>query len=399
MSISEEKLLILKMLEEGKITSAEAAKLIEAIDGSTKQSTGDNFTKQQKQPNFQDEIYKMRDKVHEWKTEFKSNYKQKDFDRTMDDFSAKAEKLGKNVANTTFGIVDKLVDFVGSFVETNSFNFFGSFPTIEKTYESIATEGMDINIEAINNYISVKKHLDNKIIIKSKIRGPQQNTENAIDYSDTGNAISLKLNKMSNLSVSHEILLPAMMFNNIRFESSNGKIYAEDSQANTFEAITKNGHIELMGVNSEKINLTTKNSRVQINYVIGKDIEITTSNGAIDIKHIKANTIKGTTMNGRIFVENVQKHENGEEIALNMKTANGGIKINMDDTDSKAYKISAKTTNGGINLLIPDLVYNNINKQGTVGSFAEAESNNYSTSIEKVNIIAETSNGFIEVVK
>jgi DUF4097 and DUF4098 domain-containing protein YvlB len=399
MSISEEKLLILKMLEEGKITSAEAARLIEALDGSSKQTTGDSSTKQQKQANFQDEIHKMRDRVHEWKTDFKNNYKQKDFDRAMDDFGAKAEKLGKNVANTTFGIVDKLVDFVGSFVETNSFNFFGNFPTIEKTYESIAIEGMDINIEGTNSNISVKKHLDNKIIIKSKIRGPQQTAENAIVYSDTGNIISLKLNKVANISVSHEILLPAVKFNNIRFETSNGKIYAEDSQASTFEAITKNGPIELMGVNSDKISLTTKNSRVQVNYVIGRDIEINTSNGAIDIKHIKANTIKGTTTNGKIFIENVQNLESGQEITLNMKTSNSGIKINMDDTDNKAYKIFAKTSNGGINLLIPDLVYNNLNKQGTLGSLVEAESKNYSDAIDKVNVIAETTNGFIEVVK
>lgn len=399
MSISEEKLLILKMLEAGKITSAEAAKLIEALEGSTKQTTGDNSSRQQKQQNFQDEIYKMRDRVHEWKNEFNSKYKQKDFDRAMDDFSAKAEKLGKNVANTTFGIVDKLVDFVGSFVETNSFNFFGNFPTIEKVYESVAGEDMNIIIEATNSFISVKKHTENKIIIKSKIRGPQQTAENAIIYSDTGNAISLKLNRVANISVSHEILLPAIKYNNIRFETSNGKIYAEDSQSNSFEAITRNGHIELMGVNSNKINLTTKNSRVQVNYATAGEIEITTNNGAIDIKHIKASTIKAGTMNGKIFIENVQNNENVQEIAMNLKASNGGIKINMDDTDNRAYKISAKTTNGGVNLLIPELVYNNINKQGALGSFVEAESNNFSTSNSRVNITAETTNAFIEVVK
>ena len=95
----------------------------------------------------------------------------------------------------------------------------------------------------------------------------------------------------------------------------------------------------------------------------------------------------------------MQNLESGQEILLDFKTSNGGIKINMDDTDNKAYKISAKTTNGGVNLLIPELVYNNMNKQGAVGSFVEAESSNYNTSNEKVIINAETTNGFIEVVK
>jgi len=58
--------------------------------------------------------------------EFKKNYNQKDFERAVDEFSSKVEKLGKNLAYTTIGVADKLVDFISSFVETNSFNVFGS---------------------------------------------------------------------------------------------------------------------------------------------------------------------------------------------------------------------------------------------------------------------------------
>ena len=405
MSVNEEKMLILKMLQEGKITSEEAARLLEALDGGQKQSAYENTSRQQRQqqqqqpPNFHDEIFKMRERVKEWRKDFKGSYNQKDFDRAVDEFSAKAEKLGKNLASTTFGIVDKVIDFVGSFVDTNAFNMFGDYAVVERTFEAAAFEGMDVDIEGVNGHILIKKHLDNKIIIKSKVRSPQNNADSILMFSETGNAASLKLNKSGDISVSHEIFLPAVKFNNIKLETSNGKIYVEDSISEAFEAVTRNSHIDLMGVRSDKINLNTKNARIQIGYVVGKNIDINTNNSVIDIKHVKSESIKAVTMNGRISVENAQNFEGSQELNLFLKTTNGGIKVNMNDMDNRGYKVKAKTTSGSINLLIPEMIYHNVNRHETGSSFVEAESSGYEGYAEKVNINAETINGFVEVVK
>lgn len=398
MSISEERILILKMLEEGKITSEEAARLLEALGEKTNESTEDNSSRQ-KQTNFYDEVSKMRDRVSSWKKEFKKNYSQKDFDKTIDEFSAKAEKLGKNVASATFGVVDKLIDFVGSFVDTSAFNLFGSYKTLDKTFEAEAVEGADINIEGINGSILVKKHQENKIIVKTRTRSPQNNPDEFLTYSDNNGSVTIKINKIANISVSHEVFLPALLFNSIKFETSNGKIYVEDSESRIFECITKNAPIDLMGVNSEKISVNTKNAKVQVGYVTGKDIEINTNNSVIDIKNIKTENIKALTVNGRIFVENTLNYKDSNEINLKLKTSNGDIKVNMNDMDRRGYKVKGETTNGRINLLIPELIYYNVNKQGVGGSFVEAESTGYNNYTDKVNITAETINGYIEIVK
>jgi len=401
MSLSEEKILILKMVEEGKITTEEAARLLEALEGSSKQAGGekDNTAKQQKQANFYDEVNKLRDRVNEWKKDFKKNYNQKDFDRMVDEFSTKAEKLGKNVAATTFNIVDKMIDFVGSFVDTNAFNIFGSYTVVEKAFDTEAAEGMDVSIEGINGSILVKKHLENKIIIKSRVRSPLNNADEILKFDNENNHASLTLNRKGNISVAHEVFLPALKLNKIRLETTNGKIYVEDSLSAEFESITKNSPIDLMGVNSERITVSTKNAKIQLSYVIGKEIDINTNNSVIDIKNIKSESIKAITVNGRIAVENVQNYENSYETGLFLQTSNGGIKVNMNDMGGRGYKVKGKTTNGSINLLIPELIYHNVNKQGTVGSFIEAESSGYDTFAEKVNISAETVNGDIEVVK
>jgi DUF4097 and DUF4098 domain-containing protein YvlB len=364
MSYNEERMLILKMLEEGKITSEEASRLLAALESNSKESTEGNFSRQ-KQPNFYDEISKLRDKISGWKNEFKKNYNQKDFDKMVDDFSAKAEKLGKSVASTTFGIVDKVIDFVGSFVETNAFNIFGSYKVVDKTFEADAIEDKDINIEGINGNILVKKHLENKIVIRTRTRSPQSNPDDFLVFDNRDGNVSLKLNKASNISVSHEVFLPSVKFNSIRFETTNGKIYVEDSKSQIFECTTKNAPIDLMGVNSEKISVNTRNAKIQIGYVIGKDIEINTNNSVIDIKNIKAENIKAFTVNGRINVENALSYENSYQTNLSLKTSNGDIKVNMNDMDNRGYKVKAETTNGKISLLIPELIYYNVSKQST----------------------------------
>jgi len=399
MSNSEERLLILKMLEEGKITSEEAARLLEALEGSAGSAQEGGGARRQRHPNFYDEIEKARQRLNEWKRDFNKKYSQKDFDRLVEEFCDKAERIGRNVASATLGIVDKMIDFVGSFVDTSAFNIFGSYAAEERSFEVQAAEGTDLTVEGLNGHILVKRHLDDKIMIRSKVRSPQNNADEILAFSEAGGAVSLKLNKTGNLSVSHEVFLPAIKLGTVKFETSNGKIYVEDCLSDVFECITKNSPVDLMGVTSDKIAVSTKNARIQIGYVIGRNIDINTNNSVIDMKNVKAETVKAVTTNGRIFIENVQNYGNLSETNLLLKTSYGGIKINMNDMDNRGYKVKAQTAGGSINLLIPELIYYNINKQGAGRSFVEAESNGYVNYPVKVNIYAETVNGDIEVVK
>jgi len=252
---------------------------------------------------------------------------------------------------------------------------------------------------AVNGQILVKKHLDNKIIIRSRVKSPQENVDEIISFTNNNDAVSLTINRTGNLSVSHEIFLPAVKFKNIRLVTSNGKILVEDSLSEYLECTTKNAPIEVTGANSGKMVISARNSRIQTSYIISGNIQIDATSSVIDMKNIKAVDISAVTMNGRILMENLQNHQDSPEINLILKTTNGGIKVNMNDMDNKGYKIKALASNGDVNLLIPELMYHNVNKQRTGGSFVEAESNGYVNYVKKVNINAEAINGYIEVVK
>jgi DUF4097 and DUF4098 domain-containing protein YvlB len=399
MSLNEERMFILKMLEEGKINSEEAARLIQALESNSKGTSSQGSYRQSKQPNFYDEISKLGDKINQWKKDLKKNYNEKEFDKVMEEFGSKVEKIGKTVASTTFNAVERMIDFVGSFVDTNTFNIFGNYKVVERQFDTIAVEGSDINITGVNGSIVLKKHQEDKIIIRSRVRSPQNDADEILNFNTDNNVVSLTLNKDTNISVAHEIFIPVIKFKNVTLNTRNGKIYVEDSLSDYLEVSTKNGPIDLMGVTCDKLSAVTKNGKIQMGYIISKNIDINTSNSIIDIKNIKAEMLKAITTNGKIFIENAQNYQDAVQLDMNLRTTNGNIKINMNDMDNKGYKVKAQTGLGSVSLLIPEMTYNTVTKRGTDGTFIEAESKNYEQYPERVYINAETMNGDVEVVK
>ena len=404
MSISEERMMILKMLQEGRINSDEAAKLLEALEAKqAPQNAGFKGFNIPKPPphNYYDEVTRVRERINDWRKDLSKNYNQNDFDKMVDEFSAKAEKFGKNVTTAAFGVADKVVDFVGSIVDTGAFNVFGNCVTVEKDFEAVAAEGMNLQLQATNGQIVIKKHQEDRILIKAKIRTPQANAESAIVFSNDNQTVAVKLAKPDtyNLSVAYEVLVPVVKFNQIALETKNSKIYVEDTLSEEFVSVTRNAAIDLTGVNSGKIAVETKNAKVAVNYMIGKDISIGTTNSVIDIKNLMAEKLNAGNTCGKILLDNIQGYGDTSAVELNLKTRNADIKVNMNDTEDKGYKVKAQTSNGGINLLIPSLLYRSAPRYEGMNRQAEAETDNYASAAQKVNINAETTNGYIEVIK
>lgn len=406
MSISEERMMILKMLQEGRINSDEAAKLLEALDEKAQDPCfGPRFRgyrpPRAAQHNYYDEVAKVRERISEWRRDLAKNYNQKDFDKMVDEFSEKAERFGKGLATAAFGVADKVVDFVGSIVDTSAFNIFGNCVTVEKTYEAAAAEGANLELQAANGQITIKKHQEDRILINAKIRTPEADAANLLSFVNENGTVALKLAKpdVFNLSVSYEVYVPAVKFNNLTLETKNGKICVEDTVSEVFACVTKNAAIDLAGVTSDRVSVDTKNAKVMASYLIGKDISISTKNAAINIKNLKAEKMQASTANGKILVENLQSYENASDVELGLNTKNADIKVNMNDSEDRGYKIKAKTTNGGINLLIPDLLYRSAPTVEGSSRQAEAETGNFSNAAQRVHIYAQTQNGYIEIVK
>lgn len=402
MSSSEERMLILNMLKEGKITTEEAARLLEALDGAADKSAPDG--KQGKSakggPDYYDEVAKLKERINQWKEEFNKNYKAEDLEKTINDFAKKAEKVARDVAAATFGAIDKAIDYVGGVIDTGSLNFFGAYPSAERTFEAEAADGKDIEMEGVNGQIIVKKHQEDKIKIKTTVRSPKNNPDTFVRFKDEPSCVSIRLLDPGYSSVSHEVLLPPVKYGKVSLTTKNSKISVEDTTAREFSSITKNAAVELTGVTGDSILVDTRNAKATLKYVSGKDVSIRTENAEIEVNDIKTSALKASTANGRIAVDNVLPAEGAEALtSIDLKTKLGNIRLNMNDTGNAAYRVKAQTTNGGISLLVPKMKYTSTIKQTDGGRQIEAESEDYDSNPQKVDVYAETINGNIEIIK
>src|SRR5690606_17511014 len=203
--------------------------------------------------------------------------------------------------------------------------------------------------------------------------------KSALAFSNENGTVAVKLAKPDtyNLSVSYDVLLPAVKFNQVALESKNGKIYVEDVTSEEFVSVTKNAVIDLTGINSSRIAAETRNAKVIANYIIGRDVNFGTKNASIEIKNLRAVKLTAVTSNGKILLDNVQNYDNENTAELDLRTSNANIKANMNDSENRGYKINARTSFGNINLLIPNLLYRNAMRADRSSRMAEAETDNY----------------------
>lgn len=416
--MSEERMMILTMLEEGKISSEEASKLLQALD-----------------------------ETSEWDYKDENSETEKNFD-LEESLKEQDKKLGN--AGTNLG------DKFSSFFSNLKGNLFGNYETISTTLEKDIShiENPEIHIKSINGSIQLtpwdNKNICLKVVCQYK-KGTQDSEDTFYDFLEEDNKIIFSPAYTSNIGIKIEALIPDRMYKKVQLETSNGKIDIKQIETDNLICNTTNGSIIANGNNSKELNLTTKNGKISIENIDSDIIEANSTNSSISIKDvnccslsaltkngkiimedIEASSIIGSTSNGKIFLKDIISLElsgstsngsielediksgninmttsNGKIICndiltnelenLDLNTSNASITINFADFSNPIY-FDLETSLGTINLEIPNLVYK-INKQNKLGSRKIiAHSIEYSEDEKHSKIIAQTSNGSIKII-
>lgn len=405
--MKEERMMILSMLEEGKITSEEAIELMDALE--------DGFVVE--------EVEKTQDKKER-------NYGEKKERNFRSKFNT-LEDIGSDIGNALSNMFEGLKDI------STSFGF-------KYNYETITTDlDMDISditnpsldLRAINDSITIRPTNKDKLFIKVVCQyknGLLSNNEPYFDFVKNNNCIVFNPKYNSNISIKLDVSLPETHYDKVILNSTNGKIDIKELSSNSLQCLTsnssidivdsnvmkidlttKNGRIEikdtnsddikayttnssifLMNVNSKDIDIKTANGKVNINDINGKKIICKTSNASIEVKDLSFNTIKLTTSNGKIMCSDMDLNK-AQEIKL--MTSNSSITSEVNGIQNDVY-FDLETSMGSINLDLPDLIYTT-NKQVDLGlKKIVAHSLNYDINNDHLKFIASTSNGSIKIV-
>ncbi|MBU5439334.1 DUF4097 family beta strand repeat protein [Tissierella sp. MSJ-40] len=410
----EEKMMILSMLEEGKITSEEAVKLMEALEEVV---------------TFSDDtpIEEKKDRLINMDKTIK---KVEEIEKVIKEQGKKVETLGSDIGNKISNMFSGLKDM------GNSVNFTSNYETINTTLEKDIShmENPIIDFRGVNGNIIVNSWDQENLLIKVTCQykyGKLNENDTFYNFYEDGNKIVFSPAFSSNISIRLEVYLPEKKYEEISLTTSNGRIDIDDFNLNTLKCDTSNSSIGISDIAADNVLLVTRNGKISIKDVSSPNIKANSTNSNISLRDINSTNLEVSTVNGRIVIEDVVSlsiigstsnssidvNDISCEI-LNLTTSNG--KITCDDIDEEKIKeiklitsnasinsnigeveknsyFDLETSLGSINLEIPNLVYK-INKQAKLGiRKIVAHSIAYKEEENHLMFIASTSNGSIKI--
>jgi DUF4097 and DUF4098 domain-containing protein YvlB len=376
MEAREEILMILKMVQDGKISNEDAAKLIEAIEGKKPKGSGG---------------YERREKKNSGS-------------RTS--FEEKMENMAEGLENMVSDVVDSTEKAFRNFPDINFGNWFSQ---VEKRHYSYkASEGMKLDIATKNGAvrvypsdndkinavfsISVKRDMDVDEVMK-RIIIEHSNDLLAVDASGVDGGVSI------------ELRIPLIKYSSLLFKTRNGSLRCGPVTTNELELITRNGSLKVEGAKSPTVKATTKNGSVTFQDGEAEKVGLNTTNGSIGVYDSKCTLLDLNTTNGSI------KCISSKSDNIDANTSNASIR--MEDFSPMGQKgiMNLKTSNGNIRIQLPSdtgVKFNAhagrhgkvlVNHPCTINKDMEyaGQTEGYETAEKKMNVTARTNLGRIEI--
>jgi len=391
----EEKMMILKMLQEGKLTAEEAQKLLEAVGNNTSSSESDMKKAEKKLEEKMQNLQQKATKVAE-KLGGKLNNTAEKFnsgsDKFGDDFSKRMEGFGNDIADSAVKFTDKLVNYLGNFIDINNDKY-----QYKKNFIFTIPENTDIKVDTCNFAVIVSPTEEKDFLVNLYVNTsiPNLTIDEYFKAEQNETGLNIKTQFPSKTWGKIEIMVPQHL-NNLNIITTNGKCELNDISANNIESNTSNGKICICDCQSKTLDAVTSNGKISVSGTAAAFAELNTSNGKIEIENCKFDKLDSKTSNGSIVLEGINKMA-ASEANYSLRTSNGKIVIELENSEVLGCMIDASTSVGSINVDLPQLNYFIDKKSFTMQSTAQIKSTNFDSLTDKIFINAHTSNSSIVI--
>ena len=370
--MSEEKLKILDMLKEGKITADEAVALLKQV---------------------QDDDNRHRDYRHNWERPY---YPHKPDFSWINSLCSVIEETSSNIGEAVWDAIKSNEPKFASMLEN-----FTAFSNINAEINELVFEGKNAPVKLkaydgdrleVEAYYKAKFHWDPHITLC------EENGVYSLRYDD--NALYML---GINIRVPEKARIAGVCLKN-----RNAPIKADDISANNIDLNTKNASIKLSNVKGERLICESKNAPVSLDDVEAREIDAKTSNAKISLDDVESFRARLVTSNAKIEVKDsgvVQLYAKTSNSSLRLEnfsinkqepvssieaiTSNGQISLQLPSGELNC-KLRASTTFGGISIGIDNLEYQVKGK-----NYVEAQTRGYETARNKLNLNLQTTNSGI----
>lgn len=377
----DERKMILEMLKEGNITTEEAIRLLDAIDGKK-----EDKKQAPREPLFQ-------------------------FD------AEKAKEGWTEIEKSVGGFVSNFINTV--FDEDLVFSLKGKYDSFIRTEKFPLPESEDKSVFVTNKNgrIEVLPTEGEEVVVESKIyhRGIEVNDkteffkvteeENTLRYEIV---LTPEMEKKSYVDL--KLFIPKQKFTEINLVTSNSGINVDGIHAENMHFETKNSKVSVKNVTGDTLTMKNANARFELAQSNVKEIELKTSNGKVTLEELTGEHLSVHTSNGRVatrdldFADMSLNTTNGTVLVEDLKTermkegiftcSNGKIDVQLEELQ-KEVALDLHTTNGSIDLDLPLPLLYESNPSVNARS-VKAHTDNF-TKEEGIELFARTSNGSIVI--
>jgi len=286
--------------------------------------------------------------------------------------------------------VDLPEDFgskIGSLVESIIGNFgfgFGDGYRFEETFEGSFGDvagPVAVDFATHNGRISVEGWDQPGYMVKliKRVRAPSEQEANA-----RADQIASVIREPAALSVRMQGSFPNLGMAIIAYLPKD-RIYS-------FKLNATNGRIEATGLKGTVVEARTANGVVKLDAVGAERVEARTSNGKVLLR-TSATDVTAHSSNGKIIV--IPEDTMGDA-RYDLSTSNGSIRVKSSPPDGARFEFDLRTTHGEVRLQAPDLVYE-VNEKHHGMRRVKARSGGFEQAAKKISVSAHTSNGSIVV--
>jgi DUF4097 and DUF4098 domain-containing protein YvlB len=324
---------ILKMVEEGKLSAAEALTLLEALDEEGKKAA-----------------FKTEEMVQELSTVVSGSEKSSAYQTSASQTSFK-DKFLSFVDQTLKKVKDLDLDF----------NFGPSYE-VRHIFQHSAGLIQQIDVDVTNGSVEllpwtlqdVRVECEALVYKVENQEAARQSFLQEVAFSIDSGQLRFAVQK-KNVKVKMKMYVPSAMYERVKVRMFNGSIIAEGLRAQELKAKTANGAVKLKNIRAEEVEMGTAHGHI-----------------SMDDSYVKK--CEAETINGLIRIDGVYE-------AVDIQTFNGSIKCYLKDDSTE--KMFLKTTTGSIDVYVP----------GTLAVEGDLKSNlgNFTCLLPNVEIVEEKS--------
>lgn len=332
----EERKLILKMVDEGKITAEEGAKLLAAL-----QPSADSGKSTSKSSNGESRTTRLNEQKEHQQTDNQSTFSQSSLstkvdweegNRRFDDWEREKQKQKADFTSTFTSFIDHAIQKIKDM--DLDFNF-GSYQEIHHIFQHKQLEQTVIDVSLENGSLELRpwQERDVKVICDAKVY-KESTPEKARQAFLNDTVFEVKGNELRFYTKTKAIKVHAVMY----------------IPKKTYERIhlyTFNGHLNGEEVVADRFSGKAANGSMTMNKIDVMRFEAETVNGPIKITSSQLDTADVKTMNGSIELNSSIRDVEAESV-------NGTIECSLDITQDARAELEATT--GSIFVTIPESI-------------------------------------------